>query len=58
MPKVRIFVASHKPGPRLGEGLYELIHVGRAVSSCQEAMAGMTGDDTGENISDLPRRYR
>lgn len=38
---IRIFVASHKLGPRLGEGLYELIHVGRAVFSCQEAMAGI-----------------
>ena len=51
MEKVCIFVASHKPGPNFVAGSCVPIHVGRAISKYKAEMAGMIGDDTGENIS-------
>lgn len=50
--KVRIFVATHKPGKVRHDEVYTPIHVGRAISKYKEEMAEMLGDDTGDNISE------
>ena len=57
MKKVQIFVVAHKPAeiPKV-EALVP-IHVGRSVSRYKEEMAGMIGDDTGENISEKNPQY-
>ena len=55
--QVKIFVVAHKPfGMPEGEALVP-IHVGRAVSRLKDEMAGMIGDDTGENISEKNPSY-
>lgn len=66
---IRIFVATHKPGPRIVEEVYTPIHVGRmsyvrrrmADGRCalepDDPMASMMGDDTGENISEKNSSY-
>lgn len=58
MGKVRIFVCGHKPvaGIRHNE-VYQPLHVGRAVSECQEEMADFIGDDTGDSISERSAHY-
>lgn len=56
MKKVGIFVVAHKPVDVLAEDLIP-IHVGRASSDFKEEMAGMIGDDTGENISAKNPQY-
>ena len=55
--RVKIFVVAHKPFvmPE-GEELVP-IHVGRAASRLKDEMAGMIGDDTGENISEKNPSY-
>lgn len=54
---MKIFVVAHKPfGMPEGEALVP-IHVGRAVSRLKDEMAGMIGDDTGENISEKNPSY-
>lgn len=55
--KIKIFVASHKPGKVRHDEVYTPIHVGRAISKCKEEMADMIGDDTGENISEKNSSY-
>lgn len=55
MRKVQIFVAMHKPGTRcLEDGVFVPIHVGRGLST---PLAGMIGDDTGDNISEKNPSY-
>ena len=54
---MKIFVVAHKSfGMPEGEELVP-IHVGRAVSRLKDEMAGMIGDDTGENISEKNPSY-
>lgn len=50
--KIKILVASHKPDQVYQNNIYTPIHVGRAISKYKSEMAGMIGDDTGDNISD------
>lgn len=50
--KIKILVASHKPNQVYQNNIYTPIHVGRAISKYKSEMAGMIGDDTGDNISD------
>lgn len=50
-PKLKIFVACHKPCDVISNGVYIPIHVGRAISRYKDEMTGMIGDDTGDNIS-------
>lgn len=57
MEKVKILVACHKPGPVYHDEVYTPIHVGRSVSTYKEEMAGMMGDDTGDNISEKNPYY-
>ena len=57
MSKIKILVACHKPGKVYQDDIYTPIHVGRAVSGYKEEMAGMIGDDTGDNISEKNPRY-
>ena len=52
MNKVIILVACHKPDKVFQNDVYTPIHVGRAVSKCNEAMSDIIGDDTGVNISE------
>lgn len=52
-----ILVASHKPDRVYHDDVYTPIHVGRAVSRFKKEMAGMIGDDTGDNISDKNGAY-
>ena len=49
--KLKILVASHKPDKVYADDVYTPIHVGRAISRFKNEMAGMIGDDTGDNIS-------
>lgn len=51
MSKIKIYVATHKPGAVRHDEIYTPIHVGRAISQYKDEMADMIGDDTGENIS-------
>lgn len=55
--KLKILVASHKPDQVYADDVYTPIHVGRAVSRFKKEMAGMIGDDTGDNISDKNGAY-
>lgn len=55
--KVKIFVATHKPGNVRHDEVYTPIHVGRAISKYKEEMADMIGDDTGDNISEKNPYY-
>lgn len=55
--KIKIFVATHKPGNVRHDEVYTPIHVGRAISKYKEEMAGMIGDDTGDNISEKNPSY-
>ena len=55
--KLKIFVACHKPFDVISSDVYTPIHVGRAISQYQKEMAGMIGDDTGDNISDKNPYY-
>ena len=57
MEKIKILVACHKPGKVYQDDIYTPIHVGRAVSRFKEEMAGMIGDDTGDNISEKNPMY-
>lgn len=50
--KIKILVACHKPGVFFQDAVYTPIHVGRTNSAFTKDMAGVLGDDTGENISD------
>lgn len=52
MDKIKIYVACHKPGEVYQDSVYTPIHVGRAISKYKKEMAGMIGDNTGENISE------
>jgi len=49
--KVIILVATHKPDKVYQDNVYTPIHVGRTISKYKNEMAGMIGDDTGDNIS-------
>ena len=55
--KVKIFVATHKPGNVRHDEVYTPIHVGRVISKYKEEMADMIGDDTGDNISEKNPYY-
>ena len=55
--KIKIFVATHKPGNVRHDEVYTPIHVGRAISKYKEEMADMIGDDTGDNISEKNSSY-
>lgn len=55
--KIKIFVATHKPGKVRSDDVYTPIHVGRAISKYKEDMADMIGDDTGDNISEKNSSY-
>lgn len=55
--KVKIFVATHKPGDVCHDEVYTPIHVGRAISKYKNEMADMIGDDTGDNISEKNPYY-
>lgn len=55
--RVKIFVATHKPGIVRHDEVYTPIHVGRAISKYKEEMADMIGDDTGDNISEKNSSY-
>lgn len=57
MSIVKIFVASHKPDSVYHDDVYTPIHVGRTISKFKEEMADMTGDDTGDNISEKNASY-
>ena len=57
MSKIKIFVATHKPGTVRHDGVYTPIHVGRAISKYKDEMADMIGDDTGDNISEKNSSY-
>lgn len=50
MSRMKLFVAMHKPGPII-RSEYTPIHVGRVASPYNVEMAGVIGDDTGDNIS-------
>lgn len=52
MKNIVILVATHKPDKVYQDDIYTPIHVGRAVSKYKEEMAGIIGDDTGDNISE------
>lgn len=49
--RVKLFVVAHKPFEMLEGKALVPIHVGRVASRLKDEMAGMIGDDTGENIS-------
>ena len=49
--KLKIYVATHKPGEVRHNDVYIPIHVGRAISNYKDEMTEMIGDDTGDNIS-------
>ena len=55
--KIKIFVATHKPGKVRSDDVYTPIHVGRAISKYKDEMADMIGDDTGDNISGRNSSY-
>lgn len=55
--KIKIFVATHKPGNVRHDEVYTPIHVGRAISKYKEEMADLIGDDTGDNISEKNASY-
>lgn len=55
--KVKIFVACHRPAEIISNEVYTPIHVGRTISKFKDEMAGMIGDDTGDNISDKNPYY-
>ena len=57
MEKIKILEACHKPCKVYQDDIYTPIHVGRAVSRFKEEMAGMIGDDTGDNISEKNPMY-
>lgn len=57
MDKIKILVACHKPGPVYHDDVYTPIHVGRSISKYKDEMAGMLGDDTGDNISEKNPYY-
>lgn len=57
MNKVIILVATHKPDKFYQDDVYKPIYVGRAISSHKEAMTGILGDDTGDNISEKNPMY-
>ena len=57
MTKVKIFVATHKPGPIMHDQICTPIHVGRAISRYREEMSDVIGDDTGQNISSKNPSY-
>ena len=57
MENIKILEACHKPGIVYQDDIYTPIHVGRAISKYKEEMAGMIGDDTGENISEKNPKY-
>lgn len=57
MSKIKILVACHKPCDVISNDVYMPIHVGRAVSKYKDEMAHMTGDDTGDNISEKNPYY-
>lgn len=68
-PKIKILLAYHKPSILLKSEILEPIHVGRAIAiepsrngkinnqDLEWMINNMLGDDTGENISDLNRKY-
>ncbi len=49
--KIKILVASHKPGEVFKDMVYTPIHVGRVLTGQIPGMENIIGDDTGENIS-------
>lgn len=55
--RTSILVATHKPDKVYADSIYTPIHVGRAISNYKKEMAGMIGDDTGENISEKNPSY-
>lgn len=55
--RVKIYVATHKPGVVRHDDVYTPIHVGRAISKYKDEMADMIGDDTGDNISEKNSSY-
>ena len=57
MDKIKILVACHKPGTVNQDEVFTPIHVGRVISKYKDEMAGMIGDDTGENISEKNPQY-
>ena len=57
MSRLKILVACHKPGVFYQDEVYTPIHVGRVLSKYKEEMAGMIGDDTGDNISNKNPQY-
>ena len=57
MDKIKILVACHKPGLVNQDEVFTPIHVGKAISKYKDEMAGMIGDDTGENISEKNPQY-
>ena len=68
-PRIKILVCYHKPAPIIQSDMLVPIHVGRAVATekskdgslsqgdYQWLLDHMIGDDTGDNISHLNRRY-
>jgi hypothetical protein len=57
MPRVKVFIVSHKPCDLPHDGVMTPFHVGRAVSQRKEEMAWMQGDDIGDNISSKNLQY-
>ena len=55
--KIKIFVATHKPGSVRNDDVYTPIHVGRVISKYKDEMSDMIGDDTGDNISEKNSSY-
>jgi len=55
--KIKVFVATHKPGLVRQDEVYTPIHVGRSISKFKDEMADMIGDDTGDNISEKNSSY-
>ena len=55
----KILICHHKPGPFLKTGVFQPIHVGRALADPEviQKMDFAIGDDTGENISSCNRSY-
>ena len=49
--RIRLFVATHKPGTMCNDDIYTPIHVGRAISPFTKELCDIIGDDTDDNIS-------
>lgn len=57
MDKIKIYVATHKPGFYISDSIYTPIHVGRDISKYRDELSSIIGDNTGDNISSKNPSY-